>query len=215
MEVAFARHFDHHGKGEVRFSNYDHAFTEFLLTVIQRYADEREQCHWCQLRTFDTHRKTPITIVNDVDSVAIPPNFRFIEKMIYRKGVKPAEDNFRSGCDCQTDLDCQYGGCQCLSDLLDGDEDGDDENAMSLGGQESHLRKKKYAYHLHGAKKGLMRSEMLETKLPLYECHESCSCSASCPNRVVEQGRTVPLQIFRTENRGWGMFMSMSEPQTQ
>jgi histone-lysine N-methyltransferase SUV39H len=213
MEVAFARHFDHHGKGEVRFSN-DHNLHRTFADCTQRYADEREKCHWCQLRAFDTHRKTPITIVNDVDSVAIPPNFRFIEKMIYRRGVMPAEDNFRSGCDCQTDLDCQYGGCQCLSDLLDGDEDEDDENTTSLDGQGSHHRKKKYAYHLHGAKKGLMRSEMLETKLPLYECHESCSCSASCPNRVVEQGRTVPLQIFRTENRGWGMFMSMSEPQT-
>jgi histone-lysine N-methyltransferase SUV39H len=128
--------------------------------------------------------------------------------MVYRDGVKPAEDNFRSGCDCRDDLECQYGGCQCLSDLLDEeedeDEDEDDEDAMAVDGTDYSLRKKKYAYHLHGTKKGLMRSEMLDTKLPLYECHESCSCSANCPNRVVEQGRTVPLQIFRTKNRGWG-----------
>lgn len=89
---------------------------------------------------------------------------------------------------------------------------------MALDPPVNNSRKKKYAYHLHGIKKGLMRSEMLDTKLPLYECHESCSCSASCPNCVVEQGRTVPLQIFRTENRGWGMplpFLERSDTNTR
>lgn len=129
----------------------------------------------------------------------IPPDFRFINSMVYGDGVEPAENNFRSGCDCDQDWQCQYGGCQCLSDLLDDDEE------AALADQSVPSGKKKYAYHLQGAKKGLMRSQMLETKLPLYECHDSCSCSSSCPNRVMEQGRKVPLQIFRTENRGWGM----------
>ncbi|KAH8177769.1 pre-SET motif domain-containing protein [Sarocladium implicatum] len=183
MQAAFSRHFDHHGKGE-------------------RYDEERNNCHWCQLRSFDTHRTLPITIVNDVDSEVIPEGFRFINTMVYGDGVKPAEDNFRSGCDCQDGLQCQYGGCQCLSDLLDEHEDA----SMALDGMDHVSHKKKYAYHMHGAKKGLMRSQMLATKLPLYECHSSCSCSDSCPNRVVEQGRKVPLQIFRTsDNRGWGV----------
>lgn len=40
----------------------------------------------------------------------------------------------------------------------------------------------------------------------IYECHSGCACSAECPNRVVERGRRIPLQIFRTEGRGWGEF---------
>lgn len=41
----------------------------------------------------------------------------------------------------------------------------------------------------------------------IYECHSGCACSAECPNRVVERGRRIPLQIFRTEGRGWGEFL--------
>ncbi|KAG6105625.1 Histone-lysine N-methyltransferase, H3 lysine-9 specific dim-5 [Claviceps sp. LM219 group G6] len=41
--------------------------------------------------------------------------------------------------------------------------------------------------------------------MPIYECHQGCCCTRDCPNRVVERGRTVPLQIFRTDDRGWGV----------
>lgn len=67
-------------------------------------------------------------------------------------------------------------------------------------------RKKRFAYHSQGAKAGLLRSSELHSRMPIYECHEGCKCSANCPNRIVERGRQVPLQIFRTENgRGWGV----------
>lgn len=67
-------------------------------------------------------------------------------------------------------------------------------------------RKKRFAYHSQGAKAGLLRSSELDSQKPIYECHEGCRCSADCPNRIVERGRQVPLQIFRTENgRGWGV----------
>ena len=43
--------------------------------------------------------------------------------------------------------------------------------------------------------------------LPIYECNASCSCDpAVCPYRVVQKGRKVRLQIFKTDNgRGWGV----------
>lgn len=68
-------------------------------------------------------------------------------------------------------------------------------------------RKKRFAYHSQGAKKELLRSSYLNSRAPIYECHEACHCDKeSCPNRVVERGRKVPLQIFRTEDhRGWGV----------
>ncbi|XP_044737823.1 histone-lysine N-methyltransferase SUV39H2-like isoform X2 [Chrysoperla carnea] len=42
---------------------------------------------------------------------------------------------------------------------------------------------------------------------PIYECNKRCKCEIkTCPNRVVERGRTYPLCIFRTDNeRGWGV----------
>lgn len=67
--------------------------------------------------------------------------------------------------------------------------------------------KKRFAYHSQGAKKELLRSSYLNSRAPIYECHEACSClEEECPNRVVQRGRKVPLQIFRTaDSRGWGV----------
>ncbi|VEN53086.1 unnamed protein product [Callosobruchus maculatus] len=40
----------------------------------------------------------------------------------------------------------------------------------------------------------------------VYECNKKCKCSQDCRNRVVQNGRKVPLCIFRTSNGcGWGV----------
>ncbi|CAG9860906.1 unnamed protein product [Phyllotreta striolata] len=40
----------------------------------------------------------------------------------------------------------------------------------------------------------------------IYECNKKCKCPASCRNRCVQNGRTIPLCIFRTSNGcGWGL----------
>lgn len=40
---------------------------------------------------------------------------------------------------------------------------------------------------------------------PIYECNNSCGCGIRCKNRVVQRGRQVPLQIFKTYSKGWGV----------
>ncbi|CAG9977707.1 unnamed protein product [Clonostachys byssicola] len=161
----------------------------FFYHGKEGFEDEKHDCHWCQIRAFKTHTTIPITVVNEVDDEVLPENFRFIDKMVYGQGVEAAEDSFRSGCSCgDNGAKCQYSACDCLADLEEGDED-----------------VKAYAYHTGGSKAGLLRSRVIDSTQPLYECHQACSCSALCPNRVVERGRTVPLQIFRTINRGWGV----------
>lgn len=84
---------------------------------------------------------------------------------------------------------------------MDEDEYQEVDETYAPGQRDS---RKAYAYHSHGAKAGILRSKLHDSKVPLYECHQGCSCSPDCPNRVVERGRTVPLQIFRTKDRGWG-----------
>ncbi|KAH7160084.1 histone lysine methyltransferase, partial [Dactylonectria estremocensis] len=144
-----------------------------------------------------------ITIVNEVDSQVLPKGFRFINSNALGHGVEPAEVSFRSGCSCSSDIDCQYMGCLCLADLEE-DDSGDEEGGrMDLDGPD--LPKKAYAYHAHGSKAGLLRSNFHNSKVPIYECHQGCACSIECSNRVVERGRTIPLQIFRTIDRGWGV----------
>lgn len=42
--------------------------------------------------------------------------------------------------------------------------------------------------------------------IAIYECNKKCSCDSNCRNRVVQNGRKVPLCIFRTSNGcGWGV----------
>ncbi|KAF4585413.1 Histone-lysine N-methyltransferase, H3 lysine-9 specific dim-5 [Ophiocordyceps camponoti-floridani] len=179
MEEATRQHFLKHGKEE--------------------YQDQLQDCHWCQLRSFTTHQAAPVTVVNAVDNETLPPAFRFIDENVLGHGVKPAEPSFRSGCSCEEYGDCQYRGCLCLAELED---DCDDEADDGQGPDDRPWLRKAYAYHTHGAKAGLLRSRLHSSKLPLYECHMGCSCALTCPNRVVERGRTVPLQVFRTEDRG-------------
>ncbi|KAK7205598.1 hypothetical protein BZA70DRAFT_238091 [Myxozyma melibiosi] len=39
----------------------------------------------------------------------------------------------------------------------------------------------------------------------VYECNDNCACGSNCPNRVVQRGRQVRLQIFKTAKKGWGL----------
>ena len=74
---------------------------------------------------------------------------------------------------------------------------------------EGNTSDKIYAYHSTGSRKECLRGALLDSRQPLYECHGSCACSEDCPNRVVDRGRKIPLQIFRTsDGRGWGMSSS-------
>ncbi|KAK5657784.1 hypothetical protein OQA88_2857 [Cercophora sp. LCS_1] len=160
---------------------------------------EKERCHFCQLRSFATHSKFPVSIVNRSEKhkkSTLNPDFRFIENSVITRGVPNAPDTFRSGCECEENEGCMYSTCHCLQDMApDSDEEADDDG----------MPKKRFAYYSTGQKAGLLRRRILESRNPIYECHALCNCTPDCPNRVVERGRTVPLQIFRTDNRGWGV----------
>ncbi|XP_068171920.1 histone-lysine N-methyltransferase SETMAR [Antennarius striatus] len=40
---------------------------------------------------------------------------------------------------------------------------------------------------------------------PVFECNALCSCSDACSNRVVQRGLNVRLEVYNTENKGWGL----------
>jgi histone-lysine N-methyltransferase SUV39H len=169
---------------------------------IQLYSQEEldaemDDCHWCQLAQFSTHLLSPVTITNEVDDATFPKNFRFIEFEEIRDAAVPvADDAFRTGCECEDDGQCEYSGCLCLQDIYV------DPASVNRKGP----RRKINAYISKGPKAGCLKKEMLESREPLYECHSKCSCSEVCSNRVVERGRQIPLEIFKTaDGRGWGM----------
>ncbi|KAF8609238.1 SET domain-containing protein [Ceratobasidium sp. AG-I] len=37
------------------------------------------------------------------------------------------------------------------------------------------------------------------------ECNKRCRCLESCQNRVAQKPRNVPIEIFKTKTRGWGV----------
>ncbi|KAI9297423.1 SET domain-containing protein [Neoconidiobolus thromboides FSU 785] len=51
-------------------------------------------------------------------------------------------------------------------------------------------------------KKGIIQAALNEG---IYECNSRCACSKDCQFRVVQKGRTVRLQVFKTKNKGWGI----------
>ncbi|KAI1504523.1 SET domain-containing protein [Biscogniauxia marginata] len=182
MEEATRQHFFHHSE--------------------DGHEAEKRDCHFCQIRSFATHSQYPVTIINTVDDAVLRPSFRFMDKSILAKDVEPTRKEFLTGCECTEGEDCQYNTCNCLQDVEDDSSD-DEDGADGTSG--APYRKRVYAYHSHGTKAGHLRSKVLLSRNPIYECHESCACGQDCPNRVVERGRKVPLQIFRTANRGWGV----------
>ncbi|TVY24457.1 Histone-lysine N-methyltransferase,H3 lysine-9 specific [Lachnellula hyalina] len=151
--------------------------------------NEKAKCHWCQLRAFSTSKTFPVAIVNDVDSDFIPRDFVLIENCEPGKGIELPDPEFCVGCECTDHDTCKSDECSCLQDMTVLDETDED----------------KYVYESKGGKDTL-RADYLDTREPIYECHDKCYCGENCPNRVVERGRKITLQIFRTEdNRGWGV----------
>ncbi|KAI1702789.1 chromo (CHRromatin organization MOdifier) domain-containing protein [Ditylenchus destructor] len=39
----------------------------------------------------------------------------------------------------------------------------------------------------------------------IVECSDQCACDKNCPGRVIQRGRQIPIVIFRSPDRGWGI----------
>ncbi|KAL9231170.1 hypothetical protein vseg_006427 [Gypsophila vaccaria] len=77
-------------------------------------------------------------------------------------------------------------GCNCKGGCSDSDRCA---CAVKNGGE--------IPYNLNGA--------IVMAKPLVYECGPFCNCPPSCPNRVSQHGMKLPLEIFKTESRGWGV----------
>ncbi|KAJ2702700.1 hypothetical protein FB645_004187 [Coemansia sp. IMI 203386] len=45
----------------------------------------------------------------------------------------------------------------------------------------------------------------VELQYPIHECNYLCKCSINCPNRIVQRGNPIQLDVFRTILKGWGV----------
>ncbi|OQR71758.1 histone-lysine N-methyltransferase SUV39H2-like [Tropilaelaps mercedesae] len=58
-----------------------------------------------------------------------------------------------------------------------------------------------------GRYRGYIRGQLARTcgQVPLYECNRLCRCGPKCENRLIQKGVQLPLTIFKTMSRGWGV----------
>ena len=133
----------------------------------------------------------PVTLVNEIDETTPSTDFKFIDDSIHGPDVEKVSEEFMIGCTCYIDsrnIGCEYGTCQCLAD------------AKKKGGHTF------FPYSKPDRIRGLLRDWYLGSRNHIYECNKHCKCAwDACKNRNVQYGRQVPLEIFKTRNRGWGM----------
>lgn len=128
----------------------------------------------------------PLSCVNEIDSTA-PPQVAYSKERIPEGGVSiNTSADFLVGCDC-TDGCRDKSKCSCHQLTLQA-------TGCTPGGQIN-----SNAGYLH---------KRLEECLPtgIYECNKRCKCCAQmCTNRLVQHGLQVRLQLFKTQNKGWGI----------
>nr|XP_056709521.1 histone-lysine N-methyltransferase SETDB1 [Euleptes europaea] len=128
----------------------------------------------------------PLSCVNEIDSTP-PPQVAYSKERIPGKGVYiNTSSDFLVGCDCK-DGCRNKSKCACHQLTIQA-------TACTPGGQ---INSNSGYQH-----------KRLEECLPtgVYECNKRCKCSRNmCNNRLVQHGLQVRLQLFKTQNKGWGI----------
>lgn len=132
-----------------------------------------------------------VTVFNDIDHTSPPSKFQFINNNVLGEDVTPAPPEWVAGCNCRKDngrhMGCEYLSCECVQ-LSDPDKNG----------------RLHFPYSGAAHDYGCLRGVYLKLRNHIYECNDRCNCDKNCKNRLVQHGRQIPLEIFKTLTRGWG-----------
>jgi histone-lysine N-methyltransferase SETDB1 len=126
----------------------------------------------------------PITCVNSLTSEP-PEHFHYITHREVGPGVHIERDpGFLVSCSCPDNCSNQA-GCACWQLTTQ-------EASRTIGPTKHPVG------YVHGRLRRPQHSA-------IYECNARCSCGPRCGNRVVQKGVEHHLQVFRTDDRGWGL----------
>ena len=158
-----------------------------------------------------------VTMVNTIDEESPPLDFQFVDDSILREGVIKLDDDTLEGCQkCRPDMGanigCQYTRwCSCL-EYARVDEKRLDEETWprylkwkETNEGDSSQFPRRFPYRIHKMHGLLLNEFYLDSRYPIYECNGRCRCGLGCKTRNVQWGRNIPLQIFKTKSRGWGL----------
>ena len=130
----------------------------------------------------------PLTFLNKRNDRQIDGKFQFIDSYIF-KGFKPQQAPGDFGCLCYKECGRLDTACQCLQRS--------ERNKVV-----PYIRRYDGLVVLNPS---FINSIDRGTRQEIYECNNSCNCGKDCLNRVVQKGRTIPLQIFMTRRCGFGI----------
>ncbi|RXH75223.1 hypothetical protein DVH24_029944 [Malus domestica] len=116
-------------------------------------------------------------------------SFTYIMKPLLHQSPGLDIESLQLGCSC-THSTCRPETCDHVY-LFDNDYD----DAKDIYGKSMRCR---FPYDERGR-------IILEEGYLVYECNQMCSCTRSCPNRVLQNGVRVKLEVFKTEKKGWGV----------
>lgn len=137
-------------------------------------------------RMLDAVPGAPLRVANSRNHEPPPEEFEYITAFRYGAGVPRPDPAFLTGCGCQAGADCGTAACECATQA-------------------------RQAHAGNYTSQGRLR--IVPGRQPfIYECNQSCACgragsdSSRCLNRVIQRGRTVPLEIFQMgDARGWAV----------
>ncbi|GLB41257.1 putative set domain-containing protein [Lyophyllum shimeji] len=154
---------------------------------VKRSRRERLETDW----TAAAHASgaAGISIVNDVDDEdgpPLPPRFRYIESEYRYSNKVERIDEAAYFVRCECERECTKAvWCECQGESGVVDKRGN----------------KTFAYTTDG----LFRFNVPQG-VEVIECNPYCHCERNtCPNRVAQRPRDVPVEIFKTDDRGWGV----------
>lgn len=116
-----------------------------------------------------------VTIENDEDFNA-PPKFEYITKNFLTDKMYVIELNKVSGCKCN---DCSKDSDCCPK-----------------------LMKQPFPYKVDAKGRTVLRLNRAEK---IFECGDLCKCGPECINRLSQRRKEIPLCLYKTKNRGWGV----------
>ncbi|CAG8670179.1 10976_t:CDS:2, partial [Racocetra fulgida] len=92
------------------------------------------------------------------------------------------------------ELSSYYDGCDCADNCI----------SENCGCKSTHGYRYFYTSQLSN-QRGLNLNFLVPTSI--FECNSSCICTPTvCPNRIVQHGINIPLQVFKTrDGRDWGL----------
>ncbi|XP_015949609.1 histone-lysine N-methyltransferase SUVR5-like [Arachis duranensis] len=116
-------------------------------------------------------------------------SFTYISKPILDRSLCLDSESLQLGCSCSYPT-CFPESCDHVY-LFNNDYD----DAKDISGKPMRGR---FPYDENGR-------IILEEGYLVYECNQMCRCKRSCPNRILQNGVRVKLEVFKTEKKGWAV----------